>query len=162
MSHPPGHSALPPIPSQFSRPPPIQSTSTGSRVPPCPNEGPGLWVGALPRQPASGVLSQICLHSPSPGMPMVSVRTCGFVCMLCEFDHTVSAFLSPPHSLQMLLCVCMETHTNTHFDPIFFSRSLPFCSLTLNLLDACQEATGGGCVPLCDASGGHKLTRGRI
>lgn len=80
----------------------------------CVAEAAWLWSSA-----------SICLHSLSPGMPMVSVQTCGFVCMLCEFDHTVSAFLSPPHSLHMLLCVCMETHTNTHFDPIF-SRSLRF------------------------------------
>lgn len=70
-----------------SRSPPLSSPA-GERPP---------FVGWERRRSSAS----ICLHSPSPGMPMVSLQTCGFVCMLCKFDRTVSAFSSitlHPHS----------------------------------------------------------------
>ena len=64
--------------------------------------------------------ASICLHLPSHGMPMVSVQTCGFVCMLVSLITLwTHSWVSP---VVQSLCACMKpvthtlihTHTHTH------------------------------------------------
>ena len=56
--------------------------------------------------------ASICLHLPSHGMPMVSVQTCGFVCMLVSLITLWTHSWVP--SRTELVCVHESSHTHTY------------------------------------------------
>lgn len=96
-------------------------------VPPCPNEGPGLWVGALPRQLGSGVLPQSVYIHRHPECPWclfrhVDLSAC-FVSLTTLWAHSWV-----PHAPYWCFYVCAWKHTQTHTLIPFFLDRCPFFS----------------------------------
>lgn len=70
-----------------------------------------------------------------PGMPMLSVQTCGIVCMLVSLITLWKH--SSVYPLLQRLCACMKTHSLTHTPPVFQAVAL---LLTLTMLGVWGEA----------------------